>query len=173
MRRSTRALAGGINWIDTAALYGNGASEETIGRHIDALEPQPAYLDQGADRARRDERHPGRDRAQPGESLKRLQLERVALFQLHNQLGDAVGDRPALTAEQVLGPAASPTPSTGSRTGTVPRLGMTAAGETGACLEVIESGRFDCCAGLLQRDQSERRLVARLARLAGRRISPA
>src|SRR5678816_1732096 len=26
-----RALAGGINWIDTAAQYGNGKSEESLG----------------------------------------------------------------------------------------------------------------------------------------------
>ena len=26
-----RALAGGINWIDTAAQYGNGKSEEALG----------------------------------------------------------------------------------------------------------------------------------------------
>src|SRR6185295_8453755 len=36
-----RAVAGGINWIDTAPLYGDGASEETIGRHLEALEPRP------------------------------------------------------------------------------------------------------------------------------------
>ena len=36
-----RAVAGGINWIDTAPLYGNGASEQTLGRHLSALEPQP------------------------------------------------------------------------------------------------------------------------------------
>ncbi len=32
-----RAVAGGINWIDTAPIYGNGASEETIGRHLESL----------------------------------------------------------------------------------------------------------------------------------------
>ena len=37
VRALARAVAGGINWIDTAALYGDGASEETIGRHIGAL----------------------------------------------------------------------------------------------------------------------------------------
>src|SRR5258708_15341581 len=36
-----RALASGINWIDTAPLYGDGASEESIGRHLSALNPQP------------------------------------------------------------------------------------------------------------------------------------
>ena len=36
-----RAVMGGINWIDTAPIYGNGASEETIGRHIESLTPRP------------------------------------------------------------------------------------------------------------------------------------
>src|SRR5947209_17725597 len=36
-----RAVAGGINWIDTAALYGDGASEETIGCHLASLTPRP------------------------------------------------------------------------------------------------------------------------------------
>src|SRR4029450_6520525 len=37
----TRAVKAGINWIDTAALYGDGASEEAIGRHLEALSPRP------------------------------------------------------------------------------------------------------------------------------------
>ena len=36
-----RAMAAGINWIDTAALYGNGASEANIGQHLAALSPRP------------------------------------------------------------------------------------------------------------------------------------
>src|SRR6185503_1788492 len=35
-----RAVAGGINWIDTATIYGNGVSEATIGRHIQDLSPR-------------------------------------------------------------------------------------------------------------------------------------
>jgi L-galactose dehydrogenase/L-glyceraldehyde 3-phosphate reductase len=78
-------------------------------------------------------------------SLKRLNAENVTLFQLHNQLGEAVGDRPALTPEQVLG--------RGGVADTFDRLyeqnlfrasGITVTGDTHAALEVIESGRFDC-----------------------------
>jgi L-galactose dehydrogenase/L-glyceraldehyde 3-phosphate reductase len=140
-----RAIAGGINWIDTAPLYGNGASESTIGRHLATLAPRP-YVSTKV----RIEREQMKDIAGAIErslhaSLKRLQLDSVALFQLHNQLGEAVGDRPQLTPEQVLG--------TGGVADTFDRLreqglihasGITAAGETGAILEVIESGRFDC-----------------------------
>ena len=54
IRALNRALATGINWIDTAALYGNGASEATIGRHIACARPATLYLDQGPHRTRRD-----------------------------------------------------------------------------------------------------------------------
>ena len=69
----------------------------------------------------------------------------VTLFQLHNQLGAAVGDRPVLSPQQVLG--------RGGVADTFDRLrdqglfqatGITAAGETKAILDVIASGRFDC-----------------------------
>jgi L-galactose dehydrogenase/L-glyceraldehyde 3-phosphate reductase len=144
-RALSRALAAGINWIDTAALYGDGASEATIGRHIHALDPQP-YVSTKV-RIERDQMGdiPGAIERSLEASLARLNLDRVALFQLHNQLGDAVGDRPVLSPEQVLG-----------RNGvadTFDRLkeqrlfyasGMTAAGETSAILDVIRSGRFDC-----------------------------
>jgi L-galactose dehydrogenase/L-glyceraldehyde 3-phosphate reductase len=140
-----RAVAGGINWIDTAALYGNGASEATIGRHIATLDPRP-YVSTKV-RIERDDMNdiPGAIERSLEASLKRLQLDSVALYQLHNQLGEAVGDRPQLTPEQVLG--------AGGVADTFDRLreqglflatGITAAGETAAILEVVESGRFDC-----------------------------
>jgi aryl-alcohol dehydrogenase-like predicted oxidoreductase len=140
-----RAVGGGINWIDTAALYGNGASEETIGRHLAALRPQPHVSTKV--RIERDQMGDIAGAIERGleQSLKRLRVDRIALFQLHNQLGAAVGDRPQLTPEQVLG--------TGGVADTFDRLkeqglfaasGLTAAGETRACLAVIESGRFDC-----------------------------
>jgi aryl-alcohol dehydrogenase-like predicted oxidoreductase len=140
-----RAVAGGINWIDTAALYGNGASEATIGRHIATLVPQP-YVSTKV-RIERDDMKdiPGAIERSLTASLKRLQLDRVALFQLHNQLGAAVGDRPQLTPDQVLGPAGvADTFDRLKEQGLFLATGMTAAGETEAILEVIESGRFDC-----------------------------
>src|SRR5262249_5190802 len=127
------------------ALYGDGASEATIGRHIHSLTPQP-YVSTKV-RIEREEMHdiPGAIERSLEASLKRLNLDRIALFQLHNQLGDSDGDRPVLSSEQVLGP--------GGVADTFDRLkqqvlfyasGMTAAGETAAILDVIESGRFEC-----------------------------
>jgi D-threo-aldose 1-dehydrogenase len=137
-----RAVAGGINWIDTAPLYGNGTSEETIGRHLAVLSPRPhvstkVRLDREdmADIA-------GAIKRSLEQSLTRLQLERVALLQLHNQIGTAVGDRAPLSTHQVLGPVAD-TFDRLKEQGLIQAGGISAVGNTNACLEVIESGRFD------------------------------
>src|SRR6266700_2443630 len=97
-----RAINAGINWIDTAPLYGDGASEATIGRHLVGLSPRlhvstkvRIEADQLSDIAGAIERS-------LEQSLTRLRIDQIALFQLHNQLGEAVGGRPALTPEQVL-----------------------------------------------------------------------
>jgi D-threo-aldose 1-dehydrogenase len=76
------------------------------------------------------------------QSLKRLQLDRVALLQLHNQIGTAVGDRPPLSTRQVLGTVAD-TFDRLKEQGLIKAGGISAVGSTSACLEVIESGRFD------------------------------
>ena len=61
-----RAVMGGINWIDTAPIYGNGASEETIGRHIESLTPRPQISTKVRLEAEDMDEHSGRDPAQPG-----------------------------------------------------------------------------------------------------------
>jgi L-galactose dehydrogenase/L-glyceraldehyde 3-phosphate reductase len=145
IRALNRAIALGINWIDTAALYGNGASEATIGRHIHSLDPQPSVSTKV--RIERDEMSdiPGAIERSLEQSLKRLSLDRVALFQLHNQLGEAVGDRPTLSVQQVLGPGGvADTFDRLQDQGLFEATGLTAAGDTGAILKVIDSGRFDC-----------------------------
>jgi L-galactose dehydrogenase/L-glyceraldehyde 3-phosphate reductase len=145
IRALNRALAMGVNWIDTAALYGNGESEATIGRHINSLDPQP-YVSTKV-RIERDEMHDiaGAIERSLVASLKRLNLESVALFQLHNQLGEAVGDRPVLSAEQVVGRGGvADTFDRLKEQGLFDASGLTATGETSAILEVIDSGRFDC-----------------------------
>jgi len=137
-----RAVAAGINWVDTAPVYGNGASEETIGRHLAALTPRPhistkVRLERGdmPDIA-------GAIRHSLEQSLKRLKSDRVALLQLHNQIGTAVGERLPLSPRQVLGQVAD-TFDQLKNEGLIQASGITATGNTEACLEVIESGRFD------------------------------
>jgi L-galactose dehydrogenase/L-glyceraldehyde 3-phosphate reductase len=140
-----RAVAAGINWVDTAALYGDGASEATIGRHIATLQPRP-YVSTKV-RIERDQMGdiPGAIERSLEASLKRLKLDRIALFQLHNQLGAAVGDRPCLTPDQVLNfGGVADTFDRLKEQGLFDATGITATGESKAILAVIQSGRFDC-----------------------------
>jgi len=140
-----RAVKAGINWIDTAALYGNGASEEAIGRYVGALSPRPQISTKV--RIERDDMTDLRGAIERSlaESLKRLRADHVALFQVHNQLGEAVGGRPGLPVEHVLGRGGvADIFSHLKEQGLFQASGITAAGETKACLDVINSGRFDC-----------------------------
>ncbi len=139
-----RAVAAGINWIDTAPVYGNGASEETIGRHLESLEPRPYVSTKVRLEADDLSDIPGAIERSLVQSLERLRSEWVALFQLHNHLGQGVGERIALTPEQVLGGGGvADTFDRLKEQGLIHAAGITAAGETDACLEVINSGRFD------------------------------
>jgi D-threo-aldose 1-dehydrogenase len=137
-----RAVAGGINWIDTAPLYGNGTSEETIGRHLAVLSPRP-HVSTKVRLERADLSDiSGAIRRSLEQSLKRLQSERVALLQLHNQIGTAVGERPPLSTRLVLS-AVADTFDRLKEEGLIRASGLSAVGSTDACLEVIETGRFD------------------------------
>jgi len=139
-----RAVAAGINWIDTAAIYGGGASEETIGRHLRALTPQPHVSTKV--RLEADDMHDvaGAIERSLEQSLRRLQSDSLTLFQMHNHLGDGVGERLALPPEQVLtrGGVADSFDRL-KQQGLIRASGITAAGDTAACLDVINSGRFD------------------------------
>ncbi len=139
-----RAVVAGINWIDTAPVYGNGASEETIGRHLEQLNPRPYISTKVRLEADDVDDIPGAIERSLEQSLQRLRTDWVALFQLHNHLGEGVGQRLALTPGQVLmrGGVADPFDRLKEQ-GLIHATGITAAGDTQACLEVINSGRFD------------------------------
>src|SRR5271170_6033485 len=79
-----RALELGINYFDTAQQYGDGQSERNLGRVLKSLKPD-VYVGTKV-------RLPATERGKIGDaiaasldaSLKRLQMERVDLFQFHN-----------------------------------------------------------------------------------------
>jgi D-threo-aldose 1-dehydrogenase len=138
-----RAIAGGINWVDTAAQYGNGKSEEALGwllpesgakpylstkfnLDVESLDDIPAQIEQRLT-----------------QSLARLKRTSVDLFQLHNRIGARPGGR-VMTVEQVLGRNGVADGLDRLREkGLIRYLGITALGETPAVCEVIRSGRFD------------------------------
>ena len=83
------AVERGINWIDTAAVYGNGHSEEVIARALDPLGPEvrPLVFTKGGiirDAEGKNPRRIAADiRRQCEDSLRRLRIERIDLYQLH------------------------------------------------------------------------------------------
>ena len=96
-----RALDGGINWIDTAAQYGNGKSEEALGWLLPESGALP-YLSTkfGLDVANLKD-IPGQIEERLGASLARLKRSSVDLLQLHNRIGATAGGR-VMTVEQIL-----------------------------------------------------------------------
>ena len=86
------AVRSGINWVDTAAVYGYGHSEEVVGqalRELPAAERPLVFTKGGmrwyADRMREPLRNlqPASIRAEVEASLSRLGVERIDLYQFH------------------------------------------------------------------------------------------
>ena len=138
-----RALAGGINWIDTAAQYGNGKSEEALGWLLPESGATPYLstkfgLDVGSLRD-----IPGEIEASLSASLARLKRTSVDLLQLHNRIGTKAGGR-VMTVEQILGKNGVAEGLERLRDkGMIRYMGITAIGEAASVKEVIESRRFD------------------------------
>ena len=138
-----RAMAGGINWIDTAAQYGNGKSEEALGWLLPEAGATP-YL---STKVNLDVEGAGDIPAQVEErvmaSLARLKRSSVDLLQLHNRIGTKAGGR-VITVDQVLGKNGVADGLERLRAkGLTRHIGITALGETPAICDVIKSGRFD------------------------------
>jgi len=82
------ALDAGINWIDTAAVYGLGHSEEVVAKALEGVSPQP-YVFTKCARVWDENRQIGkclkRDsvRRECEASLRRLKREVIDLYQMH------------------------------------------------------------------------------------------
>ena len=82
------ALDNGINWIDTAAVYGLGHSEEVVGKALEGVSNKP-YVFTKCERRWNDERKifaslkADSIRRECEDSLRRLKLERIDLYQIH------------------------------------------------------------------------------------------
>ncbi|HWD69394.1 MAG TPA: aldo/keto reductase [Solirubrobacteraceae bacterium] len=86
----------GVNWIDTAAAYGFGHSEEVVGRALQGLDDARPYvftkcsLLEGAGRTVRHSLERDSVLAEAEASLHRLQVDAIDLYQIHwpNPEGD-------------------------------------------------------------------------------------
>ncbi len=138
-----RALAGGVNWIDTAPSYGDGKSEEALGWLL-ADRAQSPYLSTKVeiDLDRLDD-VPGQIERSLHASLSRLGRQSVDLLQLHNRIEPETGGR-GLAVDAVLRDGGVADGLEAMRAQGLTRFtGITALGHAASCRRVIESGRFD------------------------------
>lgn len=138
-----RALAGGINWIDTAAQYGNGKSEEALGWLLPEAKADPYLSTKFQLDVENLEDVPSQIEERFRGSLARLKRTSVDLLQLHNRIGSKPGGR-VMTVEQILGKGGVAEGMERLREkGLIRHMGITAIGEAPSLCEVIRSGRFD------------------------------
>ena len=140
-RAVARALEAGINYFDTAALYGNGESERNLGRVLKALKADVVV----GTKVRLSAEH----RADVGkaiakgmdDSLRRMGRDHVDLFQLHNPLvARDGGDKLAIDiALNEVAPALEKL----KKAGKTRFIGFSGVGETAALHRAIDSKLFD------------------------------
>jgi L-galactose dehydrogenase/L-glyceraldehyde 3-phosphate reductase len=136
------ALALGIDYFDTAALYGDGLSETHLGEVLKEIKPDVHVATKFPVRPEDLGDIPGSIRRSLEGSLTRLQLDAVDVFQLHTNLSTAA--EPGLGAAEVLRAGGIADTLDALRDeGLIGHRGFTGMGDTGALHEVIESGRFD------------------------------
>jgi L-galactose dehydrogenase/L-glyceraldehyde 3-phosphate reductase len=142
-RTVARALEAGITYFDTAAAYGNGRSEETIGPLLRELKADVVL---GTKFRLEQEEIPNAAaviRKHLETSLKRLGQDSVDLFNLHNRVGfDVSGNQGALSVEDILGPVAEGLAQV-REAGLTRMIGITGLGETAAVHKVVASGLYD------------------------------
>ncbi|HLJ77055.1 MAG TPA: aldo/keto reductase [Acidobacteriaceae bacterium] len=93
LRAIEHALDSGINWIDTAAVYGLGHSEEIVGNALRGRANKPYVFTKcsrrwGPDRKIFGSLKPDSLRQELEDSLRRLRLERIDLYQIHWPMPD-------------------------------------------------------------------------------------
>ena len=141
-RTVARAIAAGVNYFDTAVQYGDGESENNLGRVLHNLKPGDVVV---GTKVRLPQSDTGRIAEAVTKSLEgslaRLRLERVDILHLHNSITEQ-GGGPALGVRQVLDEVV-PAFEKLRQQGKIRFLGLTAVGDTAALHQVIDAGAFD------------------------------
>lgn len=140
-RAVRRALELGINFFDTAPLYGDGASETNVGRIFSELKPD-VVLGTKVNVPPEGKANIGAaiDRSLEA-SLKRLRRDHVDLLQLHNSISPGGRDRD-LHPDVVIGEVV-PAFERLKRAGKIRFAGITAIGDTASLHKVVEARAFD------------------------------
>lgn len=139
-----RALDYGINWIDTAAQYGNGQSEENLGWILKELGASPRLSTKVRIELDHVDDIPGEIARSAEASLKRLQRDSVDLMYLHSTVTRQRGTfRGSISLEDVLGDKGVIAGFEDLRRRGLARLfGFTGFGDTDCLHQMITSGHF-------------------------------
>ena len=139
-RAVAQAVEAGINYFDTAAMYGNGESEKNLGRILNKLKPTVIV----GTKVRIPSAGFNRIAAAIAESLdaslKRMAREQVDIFHLHNAI-TVNGGGESLSAKQVLDEVV-PAFEKLREQGKLRFPGITAVGDTAALHQVIDARAF-------------------------------
>ena len=141
-RTIARAIAAGVNYFDNAVLYGNGESENNLGRVLQKLKPTGVAVGTKV-------RVPAGEIGQIANavtmslegSLARLRLDRVDILHLHNPITETGGDS-AQSIRQVLDDVV-PAFERLRQQGKIRFSGISALGDTAALHRVIDARAFD------------------------------
>ena len=142
-RAVARALEAGITYFDTAPSYGDGRSEENLGRVLHDLSAWDRVVVGTKVRLTPEAGSDMTDaiRRSLEQSLRRFGRESVDLLQLHNPIAAVRDARGRLTPDEVLGGVAD-----GFRqvraAGLVRHVGLTGLGDAAAVRRAITSGAF-------------------------------
>jgi aryl-alcohol dehydrogenase-like predicted oxidoreductase len=140
-RAVARAVEAGVNYFDTAAMYGNGESERNLGRVLAKLKPNVVV----GTKVRIPSADFGRIAGAVVESLeaslKRMGRDSVDIFHLHNAITTDGGDE-SIAAKTVLD-VVVPAFEKLRHQGKARFLGITAVGDAAALHQVIDARVFD------------------------------
>jgi aryl-alcohol dehydrogenase-like predicted oxidoreductase len=140
----TRALDAGITYFDTAAQYGDGASEKNLGRVMRELGAWSRVVVGTKVRLRSDQLGSiaASVRASVEESLRRLGRADVDVLHLHNQIGLTRTQGGALDLGLVLGDVAQALGAV-KEAGLAKHVGFTGLGDSTAVREVLKSEPYE------------------------------
>ena len=136
------ALDGGINWFDTAPMYGQGKSEQALGWLLAEIDDDPIVSTKvNLDTTRLDD-IVGQVEKSLASSLELLGRQSVDVVHLHNRITPTTQDRD-MTVERVIGPGgALEALEEMQRQGLTRYIGITALGDKACCTEVVNTGRI-------------------------------
>jgi aryl-alcohol dehydrogenase-like predicted oxidoreductase len=140
----SRALEAGITYFDTAAQYGDGRSEENLGRVMRELGAWSRVVVGTKVRLRAEEMGDpaGAIRASLEASLKRLGRSDVDVFHLHNPIALTRSEAGALDIGTVLGDVAQGLRAV-VEAGLARHIGFTGLGDSAAVREVVRAEPYE------------------------------